>query len=64
MSIARAHTVLGLSLNATQSDIERAYQNLAGIFQVARVEAMGAAAVGVANARFKKIQEAYHRLKA
>ena len=64
MSIARAHTVLGLSLNATQSDIERAYQNLAGIFQVARVEAMGAAAVGVANARFKKIQEAYHLLKA
>lgn len=64
MSIARAHTVLGLSLNATQSDIERAYQNLAGIFQVARVEAMGAAAVSVANARFKKIQEAYHLLKA
>lgn len=64
MSIARAHTVLGLSLNATPSDIERAYQNLAGIFEVARVEAMGAAAVSVANARFRKIQEAYHLLKA
>jgi len=64
MSIARAHAILGLSLNATQSDIEHAYQNLAGIFEVARVEAMGTAAVSVANARFKKIQEAYRLLKA
>jgi DnaJ-domain-containing protein 1 len=64
MTIARAHAVLGLSLNATQADIERAYQNLVGIFQVDRVEAMGEAAVTVANARFKKIQEAYRLLRA
>jgi len=63
MSIARAHTLLGLSLNATQEDIEHAYQNLARIFEVDRVEAMGAAAITVANARFQKIQEAYQLLK-
>ena len=64
MSIARAHAILGLNLNATQEDIESAYQNLAGIFQVDRVEAMGTAAVTIANARFRKIQEAYQLLKA
>ena len=63
MTIARAQTVLGVSLNATQEDIERAYQNLAGIFQVDRVEAMGEAAVSVANARFRKIQQAYQLLR-
>ncbi len=62
MTIARAHAVLGLSLNATREDIERAYQNLASIFQVDRVEAMGEAAVTVANARFKRIEEAYRML--
>jgi len=62
MTIARAHTVLGLRLNATQADVEHAYHNLAGIFEISRVEAMGAAAVAVANARFRKIQEAYHLL--
>lgn len=63
MSIDHAHTVLGLGLNATQEDIELAYRNLAAIFQVDRVEAMGEAAVSVANARFTKIQEAYRILR-
>jgi len=63
MSIARAHAILGLSLNATPADIEHAYQKMAGIFQVDRVEAMGTAAVTIANARFRKIQEAYRLLK-
>ena len=63
MNIAQARTVLGVSLNATPADIERAYQNLAGIFEVGRVEAMGEAAVSVANERFRKIQEAYKLLR-
>ena len=63
MTIAQARTVLGVSLNAMQADIDRAYQGLASIFQVDRVEAMGEAAVSVANARFKKIQEAYKLLR-
>lgn len=64
MSIARAHAILGLNLNATPGHIETAYQNLANIFQVDRVEAMGSAAVTIANARFRKIQEAYRLLRA
>jgi DnaJ-domain-containing protein 1 len=64
MSIAQARTVLGVSLHATQADIERNYQDLAAIFQVDRVEAMGEAAVSVANSRFRKIQQAYQLLRA
>jgi len=64
MSIAQAQAVLGVSLNATQADIERSYQDLAAIFQVDRVEAMGEAAVSVANSRFRKIQQAYQLLRA
>jgi len=63
MTIGQAHTLLGVSLNASQEDIEHAYQHMAGIFQVDRVEAMGETAVTVANARFKKIQEAYRLLR-
>jgi DnaJ-domain-containing protein 1 len=63
MSIAQAQAVLGVSLNATQADIERNYQDLANIFQVDRVEAMGEAAVSVANSRFRKIQQAYQLLQ-
>jgi curved DNA-binding protein CbpA len=64
MSIAQAQTVLGVSLNATQADIERNYQDLVTIFQVDRVEAMGEAALSVANSRFRKIQQAYQLLRA
>jgi len=63
MSIAQAQTVLGVSLNATQADIERNYQDLAAIFQVDRVEAMGETALSVANSRFRKIQQAYQLLR-
>jgi uncharacterized tellurite resistance protein B-like protein len=63
MSIAQARTVLGVSLNASHEDIERAYERLAGIFEVSRVEAMGETAVSLANSRFKKIQQAYWLLK-
>lgn len=62
MSIAQARSILGVSLNATPADIEKAYHGLAGIFGVDRVEAMGEAAVSVAHARFRKIQEAYRLL--
>jgi len=64
MSIAQAQAVLGVSLNATQADIERNYQDLVAIFQVDRVEAMGEAALSVANSRFRKIQQAYQLLRA
>jgi DnaJ-domain-containing protein 1 len=64
MSIAQAQTVLGVSLNATRADIERNYQDLAAIFQVDRIEAMGEAAVSHANSRFRKIQQAYQLLRA
>ncbi len=63
MSISQARSVLGVSLNASHEDIERAYENLAGIFEVGRVEAMGEAAVSLANSRFKKIQQAYWLLQ-
>jgi len=63
MSIAQAQAVLGVSLNASQEDIERSYQDLVAIFQVDRVEAMGEAALSVANSRFRKIQQAYQLLR-
>jgi len=63
MTIAQAHTVLGLSLNATQKDIERAYHNLAQVFEVDQEEAMGTEAVSDVNARFRKIQQAYRLLR-
>jgi DnaJ-domain-containing protein 1 len=63
MSIGQARSVLGVSLNASQQDIEQAYERLASIFEVSRVEAMGEAAVSLANSRFKKIQQAYWLLK-
>jgi hypothetical protein len=59
MSIGQARSVLGVSLNANHADIEQAYENLASIFEVSRVEAMGEVAVSLANSRFKKIQQAY-----
>ena len=55
--------MLGVNQDATPPDVERAYQGLAGIFQVERVEAMGPAAVAVASRRLKKIEEAYHVLQ-
>ncbi len=63
MSISQARSILGVSLNASHEDIERAYENLAGIFEVSRVEAMGETAVTLANSRFKKIQQAYWLLQ-
>lgn len=63
MSIAQARSILGVSLNASREDIERAYENLASIFEVSRVEAMGETAVSLANSRFKKIQQAYWLLQ-
>jgi len=62
MSIAQAHTVLGISLNATPEDIELAYQRLARVFQVDHNEAMGREDVSEAHARFRKIQKAYRLL--
>lgn len=64
MSAEAARAVLGVAPGAMPSDIERAYQNLVGIFQVDRVEAMGSAAVAVANRRLQKIEEAYRVLQA
>jgi len=63
MSIGQARSILGVSLNASHDDIEQAYEKLAGIFEVSRVEAMGEAAVSLAHSRFKKIQQAYWLLK-
>ena len=63
MSISQARAILGVSLNASQDDIEKAYTRLAVIFEISRIEAMGEAAVSLANSRFKKIQQAYWLLK-
>jgi hypothetical protein len=63
MSIAQAHTILGLSLNATAKDIELAYRNMARVFNVDQEEAMGSATVSDAHARFRKIQQAYRLLR-
>jgi curved DNA-binding protein CbpA len=64
MDVEAARAVLAVAPDATPSDIERAYQNLVGIFQADRVESMGAAAVAVANKRLQKIEEAYRVLQA
>jgi hypothetical protein len=64
MTIAQAQSVLGVKLNATPEDIERAYQDLAAIFEVDHVEAMGDATVSAANSGFSKIQQAYRLLLA
>jgi len=63
MSVSQARSVLGVGLNASREDIEKAYENLAGIFEVNRVEAMGETGVTLANSRFRKIQEAYWLLR-
>jgi len=63
LTVAQAAIVLGVGLNATQDDIERAYRNLAAVFHVDRVETMGNAAVSVADSQFRKIQQAYQLLK-
>lgn len=63
MSFGQARSILGVSLNASHDDIEHAYERLASIFEISRVEAMGEAAVSLANSRFKKIQQAYWLLK-
>lgn len=63
MTSEQARSVLGLGLVATQAEIEEAYQNLAAIFHIDRVEAMGAAAVAVAQRRAGKIRQAYGLLR-
>lgn len=63
MTLSQAREVLGVGSSATQPEIEYAYENLAAIFDVDRVAAMGEAAVSVANKRLKKIQEAYQLLR-
>ncbi len=63
MTIAQAQAILGVSLNATQDDIERAYRKMAAVFEVHRDEAMGESDISAANSRFRKIQQAYHLLR-
>lgn len=63
MSIAQARTLLGVSLNATQADIEIAYQKMAIVFEVSEDEVKAGAEASAANARFKKIREAYRMLR-
>jgi hypothetical protein len=63
MSAEQARAVLALSRDAAPPEIERAYQNLVDIFRVERVEAMGPAAVAVANKRLRKIEDAYRVLR-
>jgi DnaJ-domain-containing protein 1 len=58
MTLEQARSVLGVNLNATSEEIESAYENLAAIFHVDRVEAMGEAAVSVAREKFRRVQEA------
>jgi uncharacterized tellurite resistance protein B-like protein len=62
MTIAQARAILGVSLNATQDDIEQAYRKMAAVFEIHRDEALGDADVSVANSRFRKIRHAYHLL--
>jgi uncharacterized tellurite resistance protein B-like protein len=64
MTLEQARTVLGVSLSATQAEIESAYDSLTAMFRFGRVEAMGEAAVAVARERFSRIQEAFKLLTA
>jgi DnaJ-domain-containing protein 1 len=63
LTLEQARTVLGVSLSATQHEIESAYENLTAIFHSGRVEAMGEAAVAVARERFRRVQEAIKLLR-
>lgn len=59
MTLDQARSVLGVSATATQREIQSAYENLAAIFHVDRMQAMGEAAVSVANEKLRRIKEAY-----
>lgn len=63
MTLSQAQAVLGVSLTATQADIEIAYQKMAAVFQIHPDEAMGETGVTAANSRFRKIQQAYMLLR-
>jgi hypothetical protein len=64
LSLDQARHILGVEANATPAEIDRAYEGLAAIFHVDRVEAMGEAAVSVATMRREKIQQAYELLRS
>jgi uncharacterized tellurite resistance protein B-like protein len=63
MTRSQARDILGLDAVATQAEVERAYEGLAAIFHAERVEAMGEAAVSVAEKRREKIRQAYELLR-
>lgn len=64
MTDKQARSVLGVGPEAGADEIDQAYQNQSAIFQLDRVEAMGDAAVAVANSRLARIEEAHALLRS
>lgn len=60
----RALATLGLSVAATEDEIQSAYRRLAQIHHPDRFERLGQEAVDAANERFKSINAAYQYLKS
>ena len=58
-----AYSVLGVSRNASQEDIKRAFRSLANKYHPDKVSHMGDEFRELAERRFKEIQEAYQKLK-
>jgi len=64
MTEKQARTTLGVGAGADAGEIDRAYQEQSALYQLDRVEAMGEAAVAVANRRQGRIDEAYALLRS
>jgi uncharacterized tellurite resistance protein B-like protein len=64
MTDKMARSVLGVDATASMAEIDQAYQNQSAIFQLDRVEALGKAAVAVADSRLGRIEEAYAILRS
>lgn len=57
------YTILGVSSNATQQEIQRAYRKLAKQYHPDKVAHLGKDLQDLAEKRFKDIQNAYDQLK-
>ena len=61
-TLSPPHEVLGVSSNATQDEIKKAYRHLAAQYHPDKVSHLGEEFRALAEKRFKEIQEAYQKL--
>lgn len=58
-----AHEVLGVSPDASEDEIKRAYKRLAGLYHPDKVQHLGEEFQALAEQRFKEIQAAYQQIR-